>query len=47
MQRSQQLKYHTLHMPRAWVIVGLAALSWGLVIAALQAVTGSLSFLLG
>lgn len=47
MQRISTVKYRTLSLPRGWYVLGMAMLSWALVIAAWTTVSSSLAFLLG
>ncbi|MBJ3784075.1 hypothetical protein [Devosia sediminis] len=47
MQRIDTIKHRTISVPRGWYVLGLAALSWALVIAGGTAVTSSVTLLLG
>ncbi len=42
-----QMAHKAVILPRGLVLAGLALLSWGLVVAAWQAITQSFRFLLG
>ena len=47
MQRSHSLKYETMHLPRGWMVVGCALLSWALFIAAWQGIAATLGVFAG
>ncbi len=47
MQRSHSLKYEATHLPRGWVLLGFAVLSWGLALAAWNGLAASLGLIFG
>lgn len=47
MQRISIVKHRSISLPRGWYVLGLAVMSWALVIAGWTAITSSMTLLLG